>query len=82
MINVKKINKFNRLNFDEFNLSIALVKDEFNYNIIGILKKNNKIIDYCETINIYDRILVNKTYNIIINNRVCPCHFYNIIDDI
>lgn len=79
---MKKINKFNSLKINEFNLSIALIKDEFNYNIVGILKMNNKIIDYCETINMSDHSLVNKTYNIIIKNMVCPCHFYNIIDDI
>lgn len=79
---MQKINRFDSLKIDGLNLSIAMIKDEFNYNIVGILKKNNEIIDYCETINISDCNSVNKIYNIIMNNMVCPCHFYNIIDDI
>lgn len=79
---MQQINRFDIMRSNDFNLSVAMIRDEFNYNLIGILKKDDKIIEYCETINIPDQKLVSSVYSIIKDNMVFPCHFYNIIDDI
>lgn len=73
--------EFDSLCENNFNLTIALLKNEYKFNLVGILKRENEIIDYCQTINISNNLVYN-IYEKIRDNVVFPCHFYNVIDDL
>lgn len=76
------INKFSIINIEKYKLYISLLKNEYNYSILGILKNNDEIIEYCETIDMTNYSDVLKIYDILRDNIVFPSHFYNVIDDI
>lgn len=78
---MQHINNFSQIYIDGFKLCIAMLKNEYNFNLIGILKKNDKIIEYCETISIPSYSKALEIYNKIKDNKVFPSHFYYVIDD-
>lgn len=79
---MKFINDFSLMYAEDFKLCISMLKDEYNSSLIGILKRNEKIIEYCETINISNCSMALRIYDIIKKNQVFPSHFYYVMDDI
>lgn len=82
MIILQCIDKFSIINTEKYKLYISLLKNEYSYSIVGILKEDNDIIEYCETIDMADYSDMLKIYNIFKDNIVFPSHFYNVMDDI
>lgn len=81
MVKLHYIDNFNEICTEGFNLYLGMLKNEYNFNLVGILRKNNKIIEYCETINIPDYCRALEIYDKIRDNNVFPNHFYCVIDD-
>ncbi len=79
---MKKIEKFSLEYINNFKLYIGILKDENEFSIVGMLIRNEEVVEYCETIGIKDRNKVDEIFNIFISNKVFPSHFYNIIDDV
>lgn len=79
---MKKIEKFSLEYINNFKLYIGILKDENEFSIVGMLIRNEEVVEYCETIGIKDHNKVDEIFNIFISNKVFPSHFYNIIDDV
>lgn len=78
---MKHIDKFSLEYIENFKLYIGILKDEKEFSIVGILIKNEEVVEYCETIGMPNYRTVVEIFNILRNNKVFPSHFYNIIDD-
>ena len=81
VMEMKTIDKFCLEYIDDFKLYLGILKSENRYSITGILIKDEKVTEYCETIDIADYDSAVNIYNIYRENKVFPSHFYNIIDD-
>ena len=79
---MKRICKFDLEYINNFKLYIGILKDEKEFSIVGMLIKNEKVVEYCETIGISDYNKANEIFNIFKENKVCPSHFYNDMDDL
>lgn len=79
---MKRICKFDLEYINNFKLYIGILKDEKEFSIVGMLIKNEKVVEYCETIGISDYNKANEIFNIFKNNKVFPSHFYNVMDDL
>ena len=51
---MKRICKFDLEYINNFKLYIGILKDEKEFSIVGMLIKNEKVVEYCETIGISD----------------------------
>lgn len=78
---MKQIDKFSLEYIEKFKLYIGILKDEKEFSIVGILIKNEEVVEYCETIGMPDYKKVEEIFDIFRSNKVFPSHFYNIIDD-
>lgn len=78
---MKNIENFCLEYINDFKLYLGILKSDDRYSIVGILIRNEKVIEYCETIDMADHESVINIYNILKENKVFPNHFYNIIDD-
>ena len=78
---MKEIEKFSLERIENFKLYIGILKNEKEFSIVGILIKNEEMVEYCETIGMPDYKTVVEIFNILRSNKVFPSHFYNIIDD-
>lgn len=82
---MKRICKFDLEYINNFKLYIGILKDEKEFSIVGMLIKNEKVVEYCETIGISDYNKANEIFNIFNifkDNKVFPSHFYNVMDDL
>ncbi len=79
---MKRICKFDLEYINNFKLYIGILKDEKEFSIVGMLIKNEKVVEYCETIGISDYNKANEIFNIFKDNKVFPSHFYNVMDDL
>lgn len=81
VIKLKFINQFSRTEIECFDLCIVLLSDEYKCCITGVLKNKEKILEYCQTIDIPKCSFMKRIYEKLRFYQVFPCHFYNIIDD-
>ena len=79
---MKRICKFDLEYINNFKHYIGILKDEKEFSIVGMLIKNEKVVEYCETIGISDYNKANEIFNIFKDNKVFPSHFYNVMDDL
>lgn len=78
---MREIEKINLQYIENFKLYIGLLKNDKDFTIVGILIKNDEVMEYCETIALSNYENVLKLYDVLIENKVFPSHFYNIMDD-
>lgn len=78
---MKHIENFSLEYIEDFKLYIGILKDEKEFSIAGILVKDEKVLEYCETIGTPDHKKAAEIYDIFRKYKVFPSHFYNIIDD-
>lgn len=75
------INQFSKTNSNKLNLCIALLKDEYEFSLVGVLKNEKRILEYCHTIKFIDFKFVKGLYEKLRFYQVFPNHFYDVIDD-
>lgn len=78
---MREIEKINLQYIENFKLYIGLLKNDKDFTIVGILIKNDEVMEYCETIALSNYENVLKLYDVLNENKVFPSHFYNIMDD-
>lgn len=81
-MNMKYIEKLEIINIDNFKLYIAFLKVDCKFEIIGVLKDENEVIEYCNVNEIAEYDKAKNIFDTYIKYQVFPNHFYYVIDDL